>query len=164
MSQKLNDEAFLSIIDATPLVSIDLIIRDVTGAVLLGKRDNRPAQGYWFVPGGRIRKNETIESAFKRLCEVELCLEMNISEARCLGPYDHIYKDNFAGKTGIGTHYVALAYEISLPEGLQCQLDDQHSGQQWWPVEQLLASDVVHSNTKAYFDPAYCYARLNSSK
>src|SRR5687767_7562775 len=44
---RLDDDKFLKIIEATPLVSIDLIIRNAQGQVLLGKRLNRPAQGFW---------------------------------------------------------------------------------------------------------------------
>ena len=47
----------LAIINATPLVAVDLIIENRNKEILLGKRVNRPAQGYWFVPGGRILNN-----------------------------------------------------------------------------------------------------------
>jgi hypothetical protein len=40
-----------------PLVSIDLIIRDNADRVLLGLRNNEPAKGYFFVPGGIILKD-----------------------------------------------------------------------------------------------------------
>ena len=37
---KLDDSKFIQIVDATPLVSVDLIIKNAEGAVLLGKRVN----------------------------------------------------------------------------------------------------------------------------
>ncbi len=49
----LDDEKFLEIIDLSPLVSIDLIVYNDKNEVLLGKRANRPAKDYWFVPGGK---------------------------------------------------------------------------------------------------------------
>ena len=52
----LSESTFQTIIGATPLVSIDLIVKNAKGEVLLGYRTNRPAQGYWFVPGGRVQK------------------------------------------------------------------------------------------------------------
>ena len=64
---KKEDKHILEIIKATPLVSIDLIIRNPSHKILLGKRINRPAKDYWFVPGGRIIKNETIAHALKRI-------------------------------------------------------------------------------------------------
>lgn len=41
-----------------PLVSIDLMIKNAQDQMLWGRRNNRPAQVYWFVPSGRICKNE----------------------------------------------------------------------------------------------------------
>ena len=43
-------ETFKTVVASTPLVSIDLIVRNRQGQVLLGLRTNRPAQGGWFVP------------------------------------------------------------------------------------------------------------------
>lgn len=59
---RLSDEDFLNIIDKTPLIAIDLIIKNPDGDVLLGKKLNEPAKDKWFVPGGRILKNESIAS------------------------------------------------------------------------------------------------------
>lgn len=50
----LASKTFQTIIGATPLVSIDLIVKKAKGEVLLGYRTNRPAQGDWFVPGGWV--------------------------------------------------------------------------------------------------------------
>jgi hypothetical protein len=45
MSQWLDRDTFKTIIDTTPLVSIDLLVRNAQGQILVGKRVNRPAQG-----------------------------------------------------------------------------------------------------------------------
>lgn len=34
---------------------------------LVGERINRAAQGYWFVPGGRMYKGEALTKAFGRI-------------------------------------------------------------------------------------------------
>ena len=62
-----------------PLISIDLLVQNEHGEYLLGLRNNRPAQGYWFVPGGRVLKNETLDGAFKRLTFEELGIELKRS-------------------------------------------------------------------------------------
>ena len=92
----LPDETFKSIIQHTPLISIDLIVRNEQGHVLLGKRVNAPAKGYWFVPGGRVRKNETLDDAFVRLVREELGIESGVTraDAKFLGVYEHFYDDN----------------------------------------------------------------------
>jgi hypothetical protein len=54
MTGPLSDEDFAHIVGLVPLVSIDLIIRDANGNVLVALRTNEPAKGVYFVPGGRI--------------------------------------------------------------------------------------------------------------
>ena len=58
---------FARIVRLAPLVSIDIIVKDPQGYTLLGLRVNEPAKGKYFVPGGVIRKNETIRDAFARI-------------------------------------------------------------------------------------------------
>ena len=101
---KMEEKHLLEIIKETPLVSVDLIIRNPSEMVLLGKRTNRPAKGYWFVPGGRIIKNETINQALKRISKVEVGLDLSAEAPSLLGAYDHIYEDNFLNVIGINTH------------------------------------------------------------
>jgi colanic acid biosynthesis protein WcaH len=145
----LNDTDFLHIVDATPLVSIDLILRNERDEVLLGRRANRPAQGMWFVPGGRIRKNERVNDALQRISRREL--GVIIAEAKLLGVFDHIYPDNFLGAPGVNTHYVVLGMAAELRGDLAFTVDEQHEELKWWTVKQLLADASVHENTKAYF-------------
>lgn len=142
---------FTQVIAATPLVSMDLIVRNERGEVLLGQRRNRPAQGYWFVPGGRIRKNERLAHAFTRLCATELGAAFTFDQARMLGNFEHFYSDNALGVDGVSTHYVVLAYQLEATNTMRVSLDDQHAAQQWWNVDALLSSDRVHAHTKAYF-------------
>ncbi len=66
----LRGDLFKTIIENTPLVSVDLIVKH-KGKVLLGKRVNKPAQGYWFTLGARVLKNERIQDAITRICNVE---------------------------------------------------------------------------------------------
>lgn len=148
---KTGEKHILDIIEKTPLVSVDLVIRNPAREVLLGKRVNRPAQGYWFVPGGRIRKNETINQALKRVSEVEVGLDLSAAVPNLLGVYDHIYEDNLFNAAGINTHYVVLAFVIALQQEIEVTPDRQHSALQWWEIDTLLGDPAVHQNTKAYF-------------
>ena len=148
---KIDEKHVLEIIEATPLVSIDLVIRNPSNKVLLGKRNNRPAMGYWFVPGGRIFKNETINQALKRISEVELGQDLSTKAPSLLGAYDHIYVDNFLNVKGINTHYVVLAFVIALQQEIEVKSDEQHTELKWWEVDKLLQDQTVHQNTKVYF-------------
>jgi len=146
----LSSAEFRTVVRLTPLVSIDLVIRNARDEVLLGLRNNEPAKGFYFVPGGAIRKNESLEIAFARIMKTEVGCDAAFADARFLGIYQHFYPTNRFGEAGYGTHYVALDYEIALPEGAAVKGDDQHSELSWWSEAALFASDRVHDNTKAY--------------
>ncbi len=145
----LDDSRFLAVVDATPLVSIDLIVRNAGGAILLGRRANRPAQGWWFVPGGRIQKNERVDSALRRISRREIGLEL--AEAELIGVFDHFYPDNFLGAPSVSTHYVVLGMKADWPSQHEVVGDAQHDEFRWWRVADILSSPEVHEHTKAYF-------------
>lgn len=145
---KFDKERFLKVIEAVPFVSIDLVIRNERNEVLLGYRRNRPAQNTWFVPGGRIRKNERVQDALQRIAHAELGIKA--PQGTLIGVFDHFYEDNFFAEPGIGTHYVACGYAMCIPATTQFIQDDQHAKLKWWKLEQLLQSAEVHANSKLY--------------
>jgi colanic acid biosynthesis protein WcaH len=151
----LDQPTFSTVIASTPLVSIDLVVTNSNGQVLLGQRLNRPAKNYWFVPGGRILKNEPLAEAFKRLTLDELGHEFTIAQACLIGPFDHFYDDNVFSDD-VSTHYVAIAFSLKIDQQLDnLPLAMQHDGYQWFDVPSLMIDDNVHTHTKWYFDKAY---------
>lgn len=163
MPAYLSRPQFLSVVRHALLVSVDLVVVNNSQQALLGYRKNRPAQHTWFVPGGRMRKNERIPEALQRVARDELGLEVRVtldpggavSEAniptRFLGVYEHLYDDNFADRPGIGTHIIVLAYRVSLDELSLDLPTEQHSRYRWLNIEELLTCAEVHENTKVYF-------------
>ncbi|WP_180123811.1 GDP-mannose mannosyl hydrolase [Acinetobacter sp. YH12097] len=147
----LPDETFKSVIQHTPLISIDLIVRNEQGEVLLGKRVNAPAKGYWFVPGGRVRKNETLDDAFVRLIKEELGIEsgMTRADAKFLGVYEHFYDDCVFGDE-VSTHYIVLGYEIKI-NSLKNLSFTQHFEYKLLNEDLLLIDEFVNKYTKKYF-------------
>ena len=149
----LPDETFKSIIQHTPLISIDLIVRNEQGHVLLGKRVNAPAKGYLFVPGGRVRKNETLDDAFVRLVREELGIDSGISRAyaKFLGVFEHFYDDNVFDDE-VSTHYVVLGYEIMMSSLKLAILNlDQHCSYEWLNENTIRTVQEVHKYTINYF-------------
>jgi colanic acid biosynthesis protein WcaH len=142
---------FKSIIKNTPLVSIDLVVYNQVGQILLGKRNNRPAQGYWFVPGGRILKDESMSVAFRRLTLNELGVELNIEKAELIGPFEHFYVDNVSGED-FSTHYIALGYRLLVDDTLLNLPTEQHNQYKWMSVDDLLSDSEVHKHSRWYFD------------
>lgn len=150
---ELSMSEFMEVVDRAPLVSIDLVLRDANGQVLLGRRRNAPACGTWFFPGGRIKKGQSLGKAFSRICRSEADLKASLEEARFLGVYDHWYpNDNAAGLPGIDTQYVALAFElVNVPPDTRLA-PDQHDAYRWWDLRSALACPDVHENTRRMLD------------
>lgn len=146
----LRQEDFATVVRSTPLISIDLIVENERGEFLLGKRTNRPAQGYWFVPGGRVQKDETLEKAFERLTQAELGLRLPLSAGTFYGVWQHFYDDNFSGED-FTTHYVVLGFRLKVNQADLHLPDEQHEDYRWQTPERLLASASVHDNSRAYF-------------
>lgn len=147
----LETSKFREIVKNAPLVSIDLIVRNENDELLLGLRNNGPAKNAWFVPGGRIRKDEKLEAAFNRITEDELGITLDLKTAKFLNVFEHFYEGNFADEPGFGTHYIVLAYELQLPAE-HCEIPlKQHSDYQWISEELLLQKENVHPYTKDYF-------------
>lgn len=150
----LNAQTFLNVVANTPLVSIDFILQRGE-EVLLGLRNNRPAQNFWFVPGGRILKNETIQQAIKRIADKEFGIAKMIENGQLnvtfYGTFEHFYEDCFAGEVA-STHYVVLAHKIELPNNFAMPaVDEQHAEFKWWSINEMLASNSVHQYSKNYF-------------
>lgn len=146
----IDDTTFCNIIKNTPLISIDLIVKNHQGQVLLGKRNNPPAQHYWFVPGGRIRKNETFIEAFSRLTLQELGQSFSLNNAKFIAPYQHFYTDSVFANN-ISTHYVVLAYQLTIDADLLALPLEQHNKYHWFDIDELLVDKQVHQFTKDYF-------------
>ena len=142
----LDDQTFKTVVDSAPLVSIDILIKR-NDKVLLGKRINKPAQGYFFSTGGRINKSETIDSAMNRIAKNELNIELKTTP-KFIGVFEHFYDDSIY--ENISTHYVNLAYEYQIEEVVDLPVE-QHSEYKWFTIGELLESKQVHKYVKDYF-------------
>lgn len=149
----LSQETFTQACAALPLVSVDLMITRPASQgreVLLGLRNNRPAQDWWFTPGGRIRKNEPLALALQRIATEELGLPIeHLQHAYLLGAWDHFYPDSAFDAT-ISTHYVNLPHALHLSaaeaEILQppCGAQAQHKAWQWLSLAEAEVRTSVH--------------------
>jgi colanic acid biosynthesis protein WcaH len=149
---KLNRDELVQVVRLAPLVSIDSIVENSAGKILVGMRNNEPARGFLFVPGGRILKNEQIAEAFVRIMKDELGIDTDYRDAEFIGVFDHMYDTNFARRPGFGTHYVVLAHRIKLKDNVDITPDDQHSELLWLDKNEILSNEKVHPHTKAYFE------------
>ena len=148
---KLGRDNLIQVVKNAPLVSIDLIVKNGRDEILLGLRKNEPAKDYWFVPGGRILKNERISQAFERITQEELGIKMPYEKAEFLGVFEHLYANNFTEKEDFTTHYIVLAHQINISEDLIQPPKTQHREYKWLNRGSINKEEKVHPYTKAYF-------------
>ena len=145
----LDAQTFKTVIENTPLVSIDLCLI-CNGQILLGKRSNEPLKGTWFTPGGRIHKNETWQDALFRIAEVELGLgDTAVESFSLMGVWDHFY-NNSALDQNISTHYVNLPHYKEFKSRPQITLDDQHGEFRWFDLPEVSNDEKAHLYVSNY--------------
>lgn len=142
----LDNIIFKVVVESTPLISIDILLKK-DNRVLLGRRVNKPAKGYFFSIGGRINKNESIDDAISRIAENELNIELK-SKPEFVGVFEHFYDDSIY--EGVSTHYVNLAYKFEIDKTPELPTE-QHSEYRWFSIGELLNSEQVHRYVKHYF-------------
>lgn len=144
------DAEWATIVRNVPIVSIDLVVfapRESGTGVVLAKRENEPAKGRWFVPGGRVRKGERLREAVHRVAREELGVDVEIE--RLLGVYEHHYDVADVADAG-GKHYVPVGFAVRT-DAASFDLDDQHSAVRVFGADEL---PDVHPYTRAYLEDA----------
>lgn len=148
----LTPQQYSQAVDALPLVSVDLVVVNPLGQVLLGLRRNAPAQNWWFTPGVSVRKSEPFSHALERVAKWELGLSAtDVQGARLMGVWDHFYEDS-AFSIQVSTHYVNLPHVLQLPHPLDLAAlpADQHSAWRWQDAREAAVVEDVHPYARAY--------------
>ena len=113
-----NDNFYLSNEDYDKGVSLMIrlcldfiIVKD--NKVLLSKREIEPYKGFWHLPGGMVKKGESIKQAAERIITSELSLKPLSME---MAGYIE-YLDEKIPDKGISTHSVSIAFKTVLETG-----------------------------------------------
>ena len=94
----------------TPIVNVDLLVRDSSGRVLLGWRDDEFAGSGWHVLGGIVRFKETLEQRLVKVGRLEIGCDIEYN------PIPVCFKEVFPDHLTRG-HFVSFLYECTLPDG-----------------------------------------------
>lgn len=126
MSDFIPEALYHRILHHLPIACVDVAIV-ARGAVLLVRRKDAPASGEWWVPGGRVRKGETMRETAARKAREEVGLVCHV------GPIIHTAETIFPdGPAGIPVHSINscfFLYPESGDPGLM--LDGHHEAFQW---------------------------------
>ena len=146
-----SDEDWEAIVSNAPIVSVDLVVLTPDG-IVLGRRENEPAKGMWFVPGGRVQKGEQLNNAALRVAREELGVDVDIRER--LGVYEHLYEASDVPDAG-GKHYVPVGFVVET-DTTTFETDDQHSALRVFPIKDL---PDLHEYVKEYLCDAGVFSR-----
>ena len=72
MSKDLPLDLFLIISSLTPIINVDLLIRNEKKQILLAWRNDVPFGNGWHIPGGIIRFKETFHQRIQRVAQLEI--------------------------------------------------------------------------------------------
>ena len=75
----LPDEMFHFISRTTPLVNVDLLIKDERNRTLLAWRNDAYCERGWHIPGGIIRFKETFEERLKKVVELKIGTSVDVN-------------------------------------------------------------------------------------
>jgi colanic acid biosynthesis protein WcaH len=149
---KLAPEQFKAIVRDTVLVSLDLLLINERGELLVGRRLHQPAQNYLFVPGGRVMKGETLGAALQRIAKQETGLDLSPEQVELHGIYDHFYAENCFGDSELSTQYIVIACRSAISAESVIIADPQHESLYFMPIADVIADPKTHQYVKNYFD------------
>lgn len=119
------DNLYHQIIECLPIACVDIAII-ARGSVLLVKRNDPPAKGEWWLPGGRVFKGETMRQTAKRKALEEVGIECHV------GPIVHTAETIFPdGPEGIPVHSINSCFMLYPVGDFTVKLDSHHSGGMW---------------------------------
>lgn len=78
-SRGLSDEVFRFVLKVTPMINVDLLVRNDRGEHLLAWREDEYTSG-WHIPGGIIRFNEPIAARIAAVAKRELAATVTHGE------------------------------------------------------------------------------------
>lgn len=143
----IDKELYSKIHELLPIACLDLVMID-DGKVLLLKRNRKPAENQYWLPGGRILRNETFADAAKRLALGETGLHINAVET--LGVDNLMFTDDPFGH-GQGTHTVTVVVKCVLVT-TDVKVDSNHDSHIWWDPKTPL--EGLHEYVTSWSDAA----------
>lgn len=93
----------------TPLVNVDLLIKDEKGRTLLTWRSDKYCGKGWHIPGGIIRFKETFETRLRKVAETEVGAEV-LFDPVPLAVRQCVNRDR-----AVRGHFISLLYRCGLP-------------------------------------------------
>ena len=125
MNDFINNKLYQKIHNYLPIVCVDIVIKVPDNGFLMVKRKENPAKDKWWLVGGRVFKNESLESAARRKVKDEIGLVVEKVEKIITG-YELIFKEDPYGHEN-GTHVIVACFLSEIKNIGNLKLDNFHS-------------------------------------
>ncbi|MEQ8187129.1 MAG: NUDIX domain-containing protein [Candidatus Eremiobacterota bacterium] len=117
-SYGLPEEVFFFISRVTPMINVDLLIKDEKGRTLLAWRNDRFAGEGWHVPGGIVRYRETLEKRIIKVSETEIGASVDFDPVPLA--INQIIDKNLTTRG----HFISILYKCNI----SCNYIPQNTG------------------------------------
>lgn len=108
-SQGLPDDVFYYVSRVTPMVNVDLLVKDERGRTLLAWRDDPLAGKGWHIPGGIIRFRETMATRVRQVAATE------IGAPVAFDPVPLAINEIIHPERATRGHFISILYRCRLP-------------------------------------------------
>jgi colanic acid biosynthesis protein WcaH len=148
--QGLPQDVFRLISQLTPMVNVDLLVKNESGQTLLTWREDEFYGPGWHVPGGIVRFNETFSSRLQAVVKTELGCTVNFnSEPLALN-------EVMAAHRNVRGHFISLLYQCQLltPPAISLKCHEELPKNGYWRWHDSCPDNLirVHEMYRTYID------------
>ena len=112
-----------------PVCCVDVVLYH-QGKVLLILRKNEPEKGRWWIPGGRVYKNEMLGDAVRRKIREEIGIDVRVEKK--IGVYEYFSDKTHFEDVTTGTHSVPVCFvAIPVAKDVNIHIDATSSSYRW---------------------------------
>lgn len=144
ISMFIEKELYVDIIRNMPIPTVDILFLNSQNELLLGKRNNEPLMGIYYIPGGRVDKWERSLDTARRKAKEELGIDIDISHLQFVWVYDDIFENS--AFRDITTHCIPVTYLYRLDSDEELGLslwDTQHSDLRFFSFDDPSLHEMV---------------------
>lgn len=130
----IQEALYNKIVNVLPIACVDLLVRDEREMILMLRRNDEPAKGEWWFPGGRIHYHESRKDAVARILERECSLKTElITEGKT---FELIFDTE--SKLSHSSHGITTLYEIGVGKNNLVTVDNCSSDYAWKTAKEWL--------------------------
>jgi GDP-mannose mannosyl hydrolase len=148
VTHRLEKELYRNVVQNLIITCIDVFVYDpINRTYLLVKRNQKPAQGMWWIPGGRHCKGESFFEAAIRKCKEELSIA--IMPITLLNNYSTVFPDS---EWDCQTHTINQVVFALIQPSSSPATDPNHDTWRWFDIDEspVRSSYFANFNIEEY--------------